>query len=217
MKKIITTIAFIFVITNSSFAQADIYWPDELYKDGEPDYADGDLEDKLGDSGYYYDLFPEERDGEPDDNVSKNKKTDVNNPVTIYQNNISGWYNDPNSLRNYENTYQITVIDANGNVIGNNNVENEKESANTSNGNFNVINGNIYYIKSDGSFKTQWLQINDDWYYFDKETYVMLHDVAKNINDRLYYFEADGRMAKNANKIINGIYYTIGADGVCKY
>ena len=36
-----------------------------IYKDGEPDYADGDLEDKLGDSGYYYDLFPEERDGQP--------------------------------------------------------------------------------------------------------------------------------------------------------
>ena len=45
----------------------DIDWVSKSYKDGEPDYSDGDLEDKLGDSGYYYDLFPEERDGEPDD------------------------------------------------------------------------------------------------------------------------------------------------------
>ena len=54
------------------------------YEDGEPDYSDGDLEDKLGDSGYYYDLFPEERDGESDDYDSSTKpKVNYNSNFVI--------------------------------------------------------------------------------------------------------------------------------------
>ena len=37
---------------------------------------------KFGDSGYYYDLFPEERDGEPDD----------------YEKGIIGWTYDGNPI-----------------------------------------------------------------------------------------------------------------------
>lgn len=57
----------IFAFSIKSYSYTNYDPVKEAYKGGEPDYADGDLEDKLGDSGYYYDLFPEERDDEPDD------------------------------------------------------------------------------------------------------------------------------------------------------
>lgn len=54
----------------------------EIYKGGEPDYSDGDLEDKLGDSGYYADLFPEEVEDDYNDNYTYSytpKKKDYSN------------------------------------------------------------------------------------------------------------------------------------------
>ena len=82
----------------------------ELYKGGEPDYADGDLEDKLGDSGYYYDLFPEERDGEPDD-YEKGIIGWTYDGDPIYKNNNSNSkngtnYNSKDLITDYINNYK---------------------------------------------------------------------------------------------------------------
>lgn len=215
-KKLIVIIALIFALSNLSYAKSDIYWPDKLYKDGEPDYADGDLEDKLGDSGYYYDLFPEERD-EPDDNISNNSgtKTDINNPKMYYYNNIAGYYNNPNSLRNNSN-FQIIIKDSNDNTIGATNIGNSSgSSANYSNAGFKEINGNIYYIKPDGTFKTGWLHASDKWYYFDLQNSALVMNQLKEIDNRVYYFQADGVMACNTIVTLGGMNVIVNEKGEC--
>lgn len=91
LTKIFILILLITIYCNANFAgyYDDIDWVSKSYKDGEPDYSDGDLEDKLGDSGYYYDLFPEERDGEPDDyNPSSKPKGNYNSNFEINDNFI---------------------------------------------------------------------------------------------------------------------------------
>ena len=89
--KIFILFLFTIIYCNAIFAgyYDDIDWVSKSYKDGEPDYSDGDLEDKLGDSGYYYDLFPEERDGEPDDyNPSSKSRGNYNSNFEINDNFI---------------------------------------------------------------------------------------------------------------------------------
>ena len=91
IKDFVVVIAIVFLNCIMTYGAMKINYDAPVYnayKDGEPDYADGDLEDKLGDSGYYYDLFPEERDGELDDYQSS-KSNNNSKKSTNYDSNFS--------------------------------------------------------------------------------------------------------------------------------
>ena len=161
----------------------------EAYKGGEPDYADGDLEDKLGDSGYYYDLFPEERDGESDDYVRKNNSQSSGSSKK-YSSNFD--VND-DFIRNMRDirTRQFRVIGA-----------------------INV-NGKIYYKNDDGTYHRGWKEELGSWYYFDPETLALVCSALKDIDGKVYYFNEYGQMVTNSIIEIAGIKIAIDNNGWC--
>lgn len=161
----------------------------EAYKGGEPDYADGDLEDKLGDSGYYYDLFPEERDGESDD-YSKDSSSQSSNSSKNYSSNFE--VNDE-FIRNMRDirTRRYRVIGA-----------------------INV-NGKTYYKNDDGTFHTGWKEELGSWYYFDPENLALVRNALKDINGKVYYFNEYGQMLSNTIIEIAGTKIAIDKNGWC--
>ena len=98
MKKILINVLIIICLTTPVYAGFfdDTDWVEKSYRDGEPNYADGDLEDKLGDSGYYTDLFHEEVFNEDFNNLETQK------------NNING-----------TNKYNKPIIDRYGDATSN--------------------------------------------------------------------------------------------------
>ena len=161
------------------------YWPNELYKDGGPDYADGDLEDKLGDSGYYYDLFPEERD-EPDD----------------YNNSNSSSYSSGSSSSS--NNSKITTINkytgrwekVNAHSIWSQNI----------NGTYRQDYEWVFYpTGSSSKLVLKWAVIDDKLYHFDRSGY-MIHNTngwINNWNEDLYA-TTDGAYVKYEDYKKNG-------------
>ena len=161
------------------------------YKDGEPDYADGDLEDKLGDSGYYYDLFPEERDGEPDDYQSS-KSNNNSKKSTNYDSNFSIT---DDYIRNMKNINTRKFYRVYGAVN---------------------INGNTYYRNQDDTYYRGWKEENGSWYYFDEITYVLVRNGLKNIDGIVYYFNEYGQMESNKTINIAGYNVAIDENGSCR-
>lgn len=196
-----------------AFNWANDYDPvSDAYKFGEPNYGDGDLEDKLGDSGYYYDMFPEERDGEPDDyekgiigwnydgdpiyknNNSGKKKTDYNNPIVDHVTNASG----PVTIR------KDTIIDgATVYPVG-------------SVADILVIGNRVYYRYKDGIFHKGWLKVGNSWYYFDPDTLGLVFNQLKEIDGLIYYFDSYGVMASNTIMEIANCKIQIDSNGACK-
>ena len=162
----------------------------EAYKGGEPDYADGDLEDKLGDSGYYYDLFEEERQDEPEDYEDEINKNKSNNKKKIYKSDIN--INDQ-YIRNMPdyNTRSYRIIGA--------------VSA----------NGKTYYKNADGTFHRGWKEENGYYYYFEPTTLALVTNELKDINGAIYYFNEYGQMERNKIIEIAGIKVKIDNSGIC--
>ena len=183
----------------------------DAYKDGEPDYADGDLEDKLGDSGYYYDLFPEERDGEPDDyekgiigwnydrdpiykngNSNNKKGTDYNNPIVDHITNFGKDYGANSSA----NGTQVFSAGLAGDIV--------------------VTGDKIYYRHRDGTFHKAWLKVGEKWYYFDPVDSALVTTALKDIDGIVYYFNNYGQMMTNTVIKIAGYRINIDSNGACK-
>ncbi|MGX8692262.1 MAG: leucine-rich repeat protein [Clostridia bacterium] len=53
------------------------------------------------------------------------------------------------------------------------------------------IGGNWYYFSSGGAMQTGWLKLNNNWYYLDASG-AMLANTSRNINGKVYYFNASG-------------------------
>ena len=159
----------------------------EAYKGGEPNYADGDLEDKLGDSGYYYDLFSEERDGEPDD--YGNQK------------------NSNNTSKKYNSNFNLT--DAYIRNIPNYNTRTYKVYGAV------AVEGKLYYINDDGSFYRGWKEEKGYWYYFDPKDLALCINTLKDIDGKVYYFNSLGHMVLNTIVELGGYQVTIDEHGWC--
>lgn len=197
-------IFIILLVLPVDFSFADIYWPDEVYKDGEPDYSDGDLEDKLGDSGYYADLFPEDvEDDYCKPKSNSNTKTDINNPITVYQKDVAGWYNDSNRNVNNGAIIQGTSANVAGKIATIGNVG----------AGVYVIDGKIYYIPDGTTPFRGWLQVNTNWYYFDD---YMVRNELKDIGGRVYYFQDDGKLAMNKTFEIENKVFIADENGVVR-
>ena len=179
----------------------------DAYKDGEPDYADGDLEDKLGDSGYYYDLFPEERDGEPDD----------------YEKGIIGWTYDGNpiykngSSNNKKGTdYNNPIIDHITNFSSSNYVNGTKVYPAGLAGDVIATGDKIYFRHKDGTFHRGWLKVGEKWYYFDPNTMGVVTNQLKEIDGLVYYFDKYGLMASNTILEIANYKIQVDSNGACR-
>ena len=177
----------------------------DAYKDGEPDYADGDLEDKLGDSGYYYDLFPEERDGEPDD----------------YEKGIIGWtydgdpiYKNGNSNNKKGTDYNNPIVDHITNFSNNSASGTQVFSAGLA-GDVIATGGKIYYRHKDGTFHKGWLKVGEKWYYFDPVDLALVTTALKDIDGNVYYFNNYGQMMTNTVIEIAGYKIRIDGNGWC--
>ena len=177
------------------------------YKDGELDYADGDLEDKFGDSGYYYDLFPEERDGEPDD----------------YEKGIIGWTYDGNpiykngSSNNKKSTdYNNLIIDYITNFSSSNYVNGTKVYSAGLAGDVIATGDKIYFRYKDGTFYKGWLKVGKNWYYFDLTDLTLVINSLKDIDDKVYYFNNYGQMASNTILEIANCKIQVDSNGACK-
>ena len=185
----------------------------EAYKNGEPDYADGDLEDKLGDSGYYYDLFPEERDGEPKD-YAKGKNSKSPSSPKNYNSNFEITDDFIRNMNNYD-TRKFRFEFPDGSSWYGTMTDFEKIKAQLRYG-FTKIGDKWYYKKQDGSFKTGWQQdSNGKWFYFDPVDLSSIENQLKEIDGKVYYFNENGEM--EANKIVNiaGYKINIDKDGIC--
>lgn len=194
----------------------DTDWVDEYYGRGvEPDYADGDLEDKLGDSGYYYDLFPEERDGEPDDYDGNSS-----GGSSGYSNGGAGNHNFEmtedfiNNMRNLD-TRVFKYEFPDGSTLGLTKTQYEKMKNQFFAGAFEK-NGNIYYRYYNGDLRTGWIEEDNNWFYFDKATGAMVKNQLVEYKGKVYYLNSLGFMATNTEVILNGVTIRIDDKGVCK-
>ncbi len=78
-----------------------------------------------------------------------------------------------------------------------------------------VINGNKYWVKSDGSLGSGWLYLGNWKMYFDTETYIArtASDGVTDINEKKYLFNSDGVMQNYAGTtVINGAKYWFSSD-----
>ena len=69
------------------------------------------------------------------------------------------------------------------------------------------IDGNFYYMNSDGLAETGWFEWEENCYYLDENGKMSMY--WQEIEDKWYYFGADGVMLSNVN--VDG--YELGADG----
>ena len=188
---VVVIICFIRIsFTSFAFNIIGSYDPvEEAYRGGEPDYADGDLEDKLGDSGYYYDLFPEERDGEPDDYKGgyTSRNYNGNNMIVDHITNFNS----------NKKAYKSEILPAGdlGDVI--------------------VVGNNIYFRYKNGTFYKGWLGLPQGWYYFDPITFAVARNEFKNINGVVYYFGDQALMLSNTIIEVAGHKVYIDINGSC--
>ena len=212
-KRVIIGIIFAISICKICFTSFASYYYDpvaDAYKGGEPDYADGDLEDKLGDSGYYYDLFPEERDGEPDD-YEKGIIGWTYDGDPIYKNNNSNSKNGTN----YNSKYLITdyINNYKGNATSN---ETRVISAGLA-GDIIQTGDKIYFRHKSGTFHKGWLGLaNNKWYYFDPSSLELVKNELKEIDGYVYYFDQYGVMMTNATVEIGWSRVKIDDKGRCQ-
>ena len=204
-------IIFISILSITFPTLASYYDPvAEAYKGGEPDYADGDLEDKLGDSGYYYDLFPEERDGEPDD-YEKGIIGWTYDGDPIYKNSTSNNkngtnYNSKDLITDYINNHKGSIISYENRVI----------SAGLA-GDIIQTGDKIYYRHKSGTFHKGWLGLsNNKWYYFDPNDSTLATNTLKDIDGFVYYFDKYGVMMSDTNIELGGHKIKIDSMGRCQ-
>ena len=75
-----------------------------------------------------------------------------------------------------------------------------------------MVNGRYY--GSDGIAKTGWVQYGDEWYYYDKYSY-MVHGLTEIDGNKYYFAESDGSMC-TTEAVIDGQKYTFYSDGRVK-
>ncbi|MCQ2609752.1 MAG: hypothetical protein MJ151_03050 [Lachnospiraceae bacterium] len=165
----------------------------EIYEGGEPDYADGDLEDKLGDSGYYGDLFPEEVEGDNDYDISSNggyAHKSFDRQVIVDRSDVSKSF----SYSSGSPTFVFTQPRYGAVTIGD----------------------NIYYKNPDGTYKTGWYQESGKWYYFDSNSCALVRNQLVEFNGKVYYLQEDYTMATSRLININGVLIKIDENGCCE-
>lgn len=77
-----------------------------------------------------------------------------------------------------------------------------------------ICSGNRWWYRHpDGSYtKSDWEQINDKWYYFDADGWMCIG--WKELNGKWYYLSSGGSRYENGWHKINGIYYYFYSNGV---
>ena len=99
------------------------------------------------------------------------------------------------------------------------------------------LDNDYYYMQNDGSLSTGWVNISNEWYYMRPDSGKCVLNEAMEIEGSWYFLKSDGkrlggwlkkdgefrymdpadngRMIINASKVIDGVTYSFGPNGVC--
>lgn len=77
-----------------------------------------------------------------------------------------------------------------------------------------LLDGKKYYLRSDGTVYTGWLQLTADWrLYFDPNDQGAAATGFRTINSKIYHFDNNGIMRTSGMPVIDGKKYYVSSDG----
>jgi glucan-binding YG repeat protein len=80
--------------------------------------------------------------------------------------------------------------------------------------NMNDIDGQTYLFSSKGVLQTGWKTYNGNTYYCTRQTGAIAKGLGS-ISGKLYYFDKNGILQKNKVVTLDGVSYSIDANGIC--